>query len=83
MKLSDFILLDEKEKTSVCLHMGILVAKRNFKHCMIFLFSMENYYVETFCNLKSNTVEEFRAFEGTALLEPYLKKISILDLLKN
>jgi len=82
MKLSDFIVLDEKEKTSVVLHMGILVAKRRLQHCIIFLFQLENYYVETYCNYESNAVQEFRVFDGTQLLQPYLETISIHELMK-
>lgn len=82
MKLSDFIVLDEKEKTSVVLHMGILVAKRRLQHCIIFLFQLENYYVETYCNYESKAVQEFRMFEDTQLLQPYLETISIHELMK-
>jgi len=82
MKLSNFIVLDEKEKTSVVLHQGILVAKRRLQHCIIFLFQLENYYVETYCNYENMTVQEFRMFDGTTLLEPYLETISLQELMK-
>ncbi len=82
MKLSDFIVLNDKEKTSVVLHMGILVAKKRLQHCIIFLFQLENYYVETYCNYEDMAVLEFRMFDSTGLLEPYLGAISIQELMK-
>ena len=81
MKLSDFILLNKEEKTLTVLHQGILVGKRANPQNQIFLFQLEGYYVETFCNLKDRSVEEFRVFGDTKFLTPYLEKISITDLL--
>jgi hypothetical protein len=81
MKLSDFILLSEGEKKMVVLHEGILVGKRNKYDYLVFLFQMDNYYVETYCNLENKSIEEYRAFHNTKLLTPYLEAISIDDLL--
>ena len=81
MKLSDFILLDGDQKSLTVLHEGILIGKRSNTHCMVFLFQLHNYYVETYCNTSNKAVEEFRVFDSTSLLSPYLEKISIDDLL--
>ena len=80
MKLSDFILLNVEEKTSVILHEGILVAKRKNDDYMIFLFQLPGYYIETWCNRNNKTIKEFRAFDSTRPLLPYLEGISIDDL---
>ena len=80
MKLSDFILLDEEKKTSTVLHQGILVGKRQLRQCMIFLFQLEGYYVETWCNYENKAIEEFRVFDNTQLLQPYLETISLKGL---
>lgn len=82
MRLSQFILLGEEEKKNAVLHEGILLAKRDTESCKIFLFGLDDYYVELFCNRQSKAVEEYRAFENTRLLSPYLKTISLDDLLK-
>ena len=82
MKLSDFILLDEKKKTSTVLHQGVLVGKRHESSCMVFLFQLDGFYVETCCNAVNQQVEEFRVFENTRLLQPYLEAISIRNLLQ-
>ena len=81
MKLSDFILLNEGEKKSVVLHQGILVGKRRSRETQIFLFQLNSYYVETFCNVSSKAVEEYRIFDGTECLSPYLETISLEGLL--
>ena len=81
MKLSEFILLSEQEKKAVVLHEGILVAKRSNPQSMVFLFQMETYYVETYCNTESRSISEFRVFEDTRHLHPYLESIAIDDLL--
>ena len=80
MKLSDFILLDEKQKKWTVLHEGILIGKRANLAQMVFLFQLNNYYVETYCNTANKAVEEFRVFGDTAPLSPYLDAISIDDL---
>lgn len=81
MRLSDFILLDKEEKKLVVLHQGVLIGKRQNRRSMIFLFQMESFYVETFCNTENKDIEEFRVFDHTQLLQPYLELIKIDDLL--
>jgi hypothetical protein len=81
MKLSEFILLSENEKTSVVLNNGILVAKRKNDPVIVFLFQLENYYVETYCNQRNKSVLKFIAFNNTKSLAPYLEAISIDELM--
>ena len=82
MKLSDFIMLNEEEKKYTVLHEGVLVGKRKKTEHIIFLFRLHNFYVETFCNLKTKGVTQYRMFEHTLLLQPYLEGITIDDLLR-
>jgi hypothetical protein len=77
MKLSEFILLNEEEKKWAVLHGGTLVGKRNNPDYMVFLFQLDSYYVETYCNRTSKAIEEFMVFENTCSLEPYLQSIQI------
>jgi hypothetical protein len=81
MRLSDFFLLDHEEKKLAVLHQGVLIGKRKNQVSMIFLFQMEHFYVETFCNLQDKGIEEFRIFDQTKLLQPYLESIKLDDLL--
>ena len=48
---------------------------------MVFLFQLESYYVETYCNVKSKAIEEYRIFGNSTPLNPYLDAISLDDLL--
>ena len=77
MKLSDFILLPDFDKKHTLLHEGILIGKRKSDDHMIFLFHMDGYYVESFCELESKEVEEFRVLFDPRHLVPYLDAIPI------
>ena len=81
MKLSDFIVLNEEEKKLAVLHEGVLIAKRNYFDYMVFHFQLDSYYVETYCSITNMTIEEYRIFENTKPLSPYLEAIQIDDLL--
>ena len=81
MNLSDFILLTDEEKKMILFHSGTLVAKRTNKDCMVFLFRIESFYVETYCNIETKQVQEYRAFDNTTALNPYLENIFLDDLL--
>jgi hypothetical protein len=81
MKLSEFILLGENEKKHVVLHEGVLIGKRKSLYCMVFLFQINSYYVETYCDIRDKNVVEFRAFENTKPLAPYLESIRLDELL--
>jgi hypothetical protein len=81
MKLSEFILLSEEQKKQSVLHKGVLVAKRSRGDCLIFLFQLDNYYVETHCNRASGRITEYRVFHHLSLLMPYLEEIKIDGLL--
>lgn len=81
MRLSDFILLSEEKKKWTVLHEGVLVGKRNNSAQKIFLFQFDNYYVEMFCNPLNKAIEEFRVFDDTRPLLPYLQAIPLDDLL--
>jgi len=81
MKLSDFMMLSEMQKKAAVLHLGVLIGKRESCDYKVFLFQMDNYYVETFCSVQSKSIEEFRIFDNTKLLRPYLEAIAIDDLL--
>ena len=81
MKLSEFILLDVAEKKLTVLHEGILLAKRSNQECLVFLFQLDHYYVETYCNRENRSIEEFRVFDHVQPLSPYLDAIPIDHLL--
>lgn len=81
MKLSEFILLDESSVKSTLLHQGVLIGKRRCPDTLVFLFQIDDYYVETYFNLSDKAVREFRAFKNLNSLKPYLESIEIDHLL--
>jgi len=81
MKLSDFILLSEEEKKQAVLNEGVLISKRKVPASVIFLFQVQNFYVEACFNPHSKDIEEFRMFAQTSLLDPYLDSICLDGLL--
>ncbi|HEY0039624.1 MAG TPA: hypothetical protein VGB71_03125 [Flavisolibacter sp.] len=81
MRLSDFILLSEEEKKWTVYHQGVPLAKREQADYRIFLFQLQDYYVETFCNKENKSIEEYRVFNDTECLGTYLSAIPLDDLL--
>jgi hypothetical protein len=81
MRLSDFIMLEEEEKKYTVLHEGVLVAKRCSYNYLVFLFQLDRFYVETFCNVQNKSIEEYRVFDTTTPLDPYLDHIQLEQLL--
>lgn len=82
MKLSEFIGLPEDHKRSIVLTEGVAIAKRELVDKLVFLFQLHEYYVETFCCCKSKEILEYRVFQNTKQLEPYLDSIQIDHLLQ-
>jgi hypothetical protein len=82
MELSDFIMLNAEEKKFAVLHQGVLIGKRKGPELIVFLFHLDKFYVETFCDTKTKDVSEYRVFAHTKLLQPYLENIAIDELFK-
>lgn len=81
MKLSEFIGLPEDHKRSIVLTEGVAIGKRQLSEQHVFLFQLNEYYVETFCCNKSKEIMEYRVFQNTKQLAPYLDAIQIDHLL--
>jgi hypothetical protein len=80
MKLTDFNLLDEIAQAEALLNYGVLVAERLYKEFTIFLYQVNQFYVEVYYHNKFTMIQGFRGFESTAALEPYLEEIDITSL---
>jgi hypothetical protein len=81
MKLSEFIALPEDHKRSAVLTEGVPIATRYLDDQLVFLFQLPEYYVETYCCYKSKEILEYRVFQNTKQLAPYLESIQIDHLL--
>ena len=81
MRLSEFMLLNEADKKRSVMQHGVILAKRTSPDHVIFLFQLEDYYIETYCNEENKLIEEYRILPDTNALKHYLEAIPIDDLL--
>jgi len=81
MKLSEFILLNEKEKKCAVMNNAVALAQRIYPDIIIFLFQLDNYYIEAYCNKASKAIEEYRVLPDANAIGHYLEAIPIDDLL--
>ncbi|MFL5771842.1 MAG: hypothetical protein ACJ75F_01710 [Flavisolibacter sp.] len=77
MTVTDFTHLDETKQAEALLARGIFLTERLYKNFIIFLYQLDNFYVEVFHNLKFNVMQGMRSFEDDEALEPYLDTIDI------
>ena len=81
MKLSEFILLNEAEKKYTIMNEAVPLAQRTYRDMIIFLFQLEDYYVEAYCNTASKAIEEYCILPDTNAIRHYLEVIAIDELL--
>jgi hypothetical protein len=81
MKLSEFILLNEEEKKGAIMNNAVALAQWTYPNVIIFLFQLNNYYIEAYCNKASKAIEEYRVLPDANAIGHYLEAISIDDLL--
>jgi hypothetical protein len=81
MKLSEFILLNEGDKKSAVMTKAVALAQRTYPDVIIFLFQLDHFYIEAYCNQANKTIEEYRVLPDTNAIGPYLEAIPIDDLL--
>jgi len=81
MKLSDFMLLNERDKKGAIMNNAVALAQITYPDSVVFLFQLEDYYVETYCNPANKAIEEYRILPDTNAISHYLDAIPIDDLL--
>ena len=81
MKLSEFILLNEKDKKCAVMNNAVALAQRTYPDIIVFLFQLDNYYIEAYCNKASRAIEEYRVLPDVNAIGYYLEAIPIDDLL--
>ncbi len=81
MKLSEFILLNEADKKNAIITNAVPLAKRSYADKVVFLFQVQDYYVEVYCNAADKSVEEYCILPDTNAICHYLEAIPIDDLL--
>ena len=60
---------------------SVHVATRPGLFCTIALFQVEDYYIEVFYNKNTKEVGRIKTFQGTDLLDPYLKYIDVSEII--
>ena len=81
MKLSEFILLNEGDKKYVIMYNAVALAQRTYPDFVIFLFQLDHYYIEAYCNKANKTIEEYRVLPDTNSIGHYLEAIPIENLI--
>jgi hypothetical protein len=77
MTLDDFNALDEQKQASSIMDRGVFLAYRLYKEFKIFLYQIDDFYVEVYYNNRYNLVQGFGSFEYSSSLDPYLRNIQI------
>ena len=81
MTLEQFNYLDEDEKSNALWVNASLIDLIRKEHVTILLYQLNGFYVEVYYNYDKNIIEQFRSFNSTDCLEPYLDKISLEGIL--
>lgn len=77
MTLDQFTTLPETKQAETLLERGIFLADRLYKNFSIFLYQLDNFYVEVYHNLRFDVMQGMRCFQDEDALEPYLDSIDI------
>ena len=77
MTLDEFTRLNETKQAEVLLAQGAFVAERMYKNFTIFLYQVNNFYVEVYHNVNFNVMQGMRCFQDDEALQPYLEEIDI------
>lgn len=80
MSLSEFSRLHESAQAQVLIERGIFLAERLYKSIMIFLYQVDDFYVEVYHNLRFNVIQGITGFKDEDVLQPYLESIDISQL---
>jgi hypothetical protein len=73
----EFSVLDETTQAQALLDRGIFLIERSYKNFTIFLYQLDNFYVEVYHNIRYNVMQGMRSFEDDEALQPYLEDIDI------
>ena len=81
MKRAQFDQLDKMEQAEVLRSQGTLLARRKPGNLLVFLYQVNNFYVEVYFHISVNqnfySFQGLNSFEDTEQLEPYLHAIDL------
>ena len=81
MTLYEYILLRPEEQATITWNYGSFIAVADKGPLKVLLYQLENFYVEVYYNCELGAIQEFRSFDSTDQLEPYLAAIDLSELL--
>ena len=77
MTLDEFTHLNDARQAEALLRHGTFLTDRLYKNFSIFLYQLDNFYVEVYHNLMYDIMQGMRCFEDDDALQPYLESIDI------
>lgn len=81
MTINDFMAMNEDDQANA-LWEGALLGGRNDGIFKVLLYQIDAFYVEVYFNKELQVIDRFKPFKSIALLEPYLSKINIQNVLQ-
>ena len=77
MRLFEFQLLSDSEKTALLYKEGIYIGKQRKDDHIVLLYQFESFYAEVFYKSYRKYIDHINCFETAALLDPYLEDIDV------
>ncbi|HEY1114763.1 MAG TPA: hypothetical protein VGE66_14435 [Chitinophagaceae bacterium] len=81
MTLYEYILLRPEEQANATWKFGAFIALADKGSLKVLLYQIDSFYVEVYYNCELGKIEEFRSFDSTDQLEPYLSAIDLSELI--
>jgi hypothetical protein len=81
MTLYEYMLLRPEEQASYTWKHGAFIAVADKGSLKVLLYQLGSFYVEVYYNCELGKIEEFRSFDSTDLLAPYLAAIDLSELM--
>ena len=81
MTLYEYILLRPEEQANVTWKHGAFIAVADKGALKVLLYQIGSFYVEVYYNCELGKIEEFRSFDSTDQLDPYLAAIDLSELI--
>jgi hypothetical protein len=80
MTMFDFSLLSRSEQADLLYNEGVYVGKQKRPGQTILLYQLKSFYAEIYYHRYRSHVTRIHCFTSTTLLDPYLKDISLEEL---
>lgn len=77
MRLCDFLLLSDTEKTALLYKEGVYLGKRRVAGKVVLLYQVEGFYAEVYYRQYRRQIERIGCFSDTVRLDPYLPQIDV------